>query len=68
MIYQLFHQHKTTGKLVLAGQSEDIVNAEQMKAWERFVAKDMPPPDGCQWLTCNTKSKYFDHKATLIPV
>ena len=67
MIYQLFHQNKTTGKLDLAGQSGNIDNAEQMESWESDVAKDMPLPDGYRWLVCNTESKYFDHHAILVP-
>ena len=67
MIYQLFHQHKTTSELVLAGQSGNIDNTEQMKSWESDVAKAMPLPDGYQWLMCNEESKDFDHKAILVP-
>ena len=67
MIYQLFHQHKATNELVLAGQSGNIDNTEQMKEWERAVSKEMPLPNGYQWLMCNEESKYFDHEAILVP-
>ncbi len=68
MIYQLFHQHKTTNKLVLAGQSGDISNIKQMDTWKKAISEDMPLPDGYQWMICNSKSKYFDHEAVLVHV
>ena len=65
MIYQLFHRHKTTNELILAGQSGDIETNEQMKTWERAVAEEMPLPDDYRWLLCNSKSKHFNRKAIL---
>ena len=68
MIYQLFHQHKTTNELILAGQSGNIENAEQLKTFKNAVSEEMPLPDDYQWFLCNTKSKDFDHEAILMPV
>jgi len=56
-LFQLHHQYKD-GKTEFVAQSE-IRNLEEMKFWHDDVAERHPLPDGCQWMICNEKSKYF---------
>lgn len=59
MLYQIHHQNKKDRSKTEFCSQREIETPEDFRKWFEDVKKNMPPPNGFEWLFCNEKSAYF---------